>query len=188
MMSPKTIVVLGADRVGKSTIVANTEKDLIARDICVKTLHFSGPKPDHHTPIQQYIDPFCKALEDQAQVVICDRGFSEVCFYERFRRRIDISEEWANSAESFFAAYSSDIKVYLIERDWEWSLPFHIIEISSMYPDCSDYFMKMNLQARKKEHEEYYSYMKDYLKNNSLLSDIRFISPTSPKFSLADVV
>lgn len=187
-MLPQTIVILGADRVGKSTIVENTKNDLIARDICVRALHFSGPKPHHHTPIQQYLDPFQSALAEEAEVVICDRGFSEVCFYEKFRRHIEISEEWANSAESFFSAYSSNIKVFLIERTWEWSLPFHIIEIGTLYPECSDYYLEMQLKARHKEHEEYYAYMKDYLSNRSLLSDIEIISPTSRHFSLADVV
>lgn len=185
---PKTIVVLGADRVGKSTTVENTYKDLVERDICVRALHFSGPQPHHHSPIQQYLDPFQAALEEQAQVVLCDRGFSEVCFYGKFRRHIEISEEWANSAESFFASYSSMIKVFLIERTWEWSLPLHIIEINELYPDCSDYFMNMQLQVRKKEHEEYYAYMRDYLTHRSLLSDVTILSPSTKSFSLADVV
>lgn len=187
-MHPHTIVVLGADRVGKSTTVDNTRDGLIARDICVRTLHFSGPKPHHHTPIQQYLDPFQSAIEEKAEVVICDRGFSEVCFYEKFRRHIEISEEWANSAESYFSAYSKTIKVFLIERSWEWSLPFHIIEINTLYPECSDYYLEMQLKARYKEHKAYYAYMKDYLSNRSLLSDIQIISPTSRHFSLADVV
>ena len=187
-MYPRTIVVLGADRVGKSTIVKNTQNDLVSRNICVRTLHFSGPQSHHHTPIQQYLDPFQSALEEKAQVVICDRGFSEVCFYEKFRRHIDISEEWANSAESYFSAYSYTMKVFLIERTWEWSLPFHIIELNTLYPGCSDYYLEMQLKAREKEHHEYYSYMKDYLKNRSLLSDVRVISPTAKDFSLADMV
>jgi hypothetical protein len=187
-MLPQTIVILGADRVGKSTIVENTKNDLISRDICVRSLHFSGPQPHHHTPIQQYIDPFQSALDQEAQVVICDRGFSEVCFYEKFRRHIEISEEWANSAESFFSAYSQSIKVFLVERTWEWSLPFHIIEINTLYPGCSDYYLEMQLKARHKEHVEYYAYMRDYLANRSLLSDIQIIAPTSRHFSLADVV
>lgn len=187
-MYPRTIVVLGADRVGKSTIVKNTQEELVSRDVCVRTLHFSGPQPHHHTPIQQYLDPFQSALEEKAQVVICDRGFSEVCFYEKFRRHIEISEEWANSAESYFSAYSETIKVFLVERTWEWSLPFHIIELNTLYPGCSDYYLEMQLKAREKEHEEYYSYMKDYLRNRSLLSHTEIISPTAKDFSLANMV
>lgn len=187
-MYPRTIVVLGADRVGKSTIVENTRNDLVARDVCVRALHFSGPQPHHHTPIQQYIDPFQSALEEKAQVVICDRGFSEVCFYEKFRRNLEISEEWANSAESYFSAYSETIKVFLVERTWEWSLPHHIVELGLLYPNCSDYYLEMQLKARQKEHEEYYAYMKDYLYNRSLLSKFEIISPPSGNFSLADMV
>jgi hypothetical protein len=64
----------------------------------------------------------------------------------------------------------------------------HIIEINELYPGCSDYFMNMQLQAREKEHEEYYEYMKDYLTYRSLLSDITILSPPDKSFSLADVV
>ena len=188
MPSPKTIVLLGADRVGKSTIIENTRLELVSRDVCVRTLHFSGPKPHHHTPIQQYLEPFQSALDENAEVVLCDRGFSEVCFYEKFRRNLEISEEWANSAESFFASHSFDIRVYLVERPWEWTIPLHILEISTLYPDCSDYFMDMQLKVREKEHREYYSYMKDYLSNRSLLRNIQFISPSTKDFSLASVV
>ena len=187
-MYPRTIVVLGADRVGKSTIVKNTQDELISQDVCVRTLHFSGPQPHHHTPIQQYLDPFQSALEEKAQVVICDRGFSEVCFYEKFRRNLEISEEWANSAESYFSAYSETIKVFLVERTWQWSLPHHIIELKSLYPGCSDYYLEMQLKTRQKEHEEYYAYMKDYLANRSLLCDFRIISPETEDFSLANMV
>jgi hypothetical protein len=186
-MRPKTIVVLGADRVGKSTLVENTKKDLVSKDICVRSLHFFGPQPHHHSPIQQYIDPFQSALEEKAEVVICDRGFSEVCFYERFRRNISISEEWANSAESFFAAYSSKIKVFLVRRSWEWSRPFHIEEIKDLHPGCSEYFVSTQLKAREKEHREYYKYMCDYLSHRSLLTDIQVISPSKDS-SLAHMV
>lgn len=188
MSNPKTLVLLGADRVGKSTIVENTRRDLISREVCTRVLHFSGPKPYHHTPIQQYIDPFQDALNEKAQVVICDRGFSEVCFYEKFRRQLDISEEWAKSAESFFAANSSEIRVYLVERPWEWTESLHVLEILDMYPDCTDYFMDAQLKIRRKEHEEYYEYMKDYLRYRSLLRNVQFISPSTKNFSLASVV
>lgn len=120
--------------------------------------------------------------------MICDRGFSEVCFYEKFRRNLEISEEWANSAESYFSAYSETIKVFLVERTWQWSLPHHIIELKSLYPGCSDYYLEMQLKARQKEHEEYYAYMKDYLANRSLLCDFRVISPETEDFSLANMV
>lgn len=185
---PKTIVVLGADRVGKSTIIENTYKDLVAKDICIRKLHFSGPQPHHHSPIQQYLDPFQSALAEKAQVVLCDRGFSEVCFYGKFRRHIEISEEWANSAESFFSAYSSDLKVFIVEREWDWSLPFHISEINDLYPNCSNYFLDMQLKIREKEHKEYYEYMEDYLSNRSLLPQTTIISPLEKDFSLSHVV
>jgi hypothetical protein len=190
MSKPVTIVLLGPDRVGKSTIVANTVNDLRKKDLDVKELHFSGMRPHHHTPIEQYIEPFNNAIEDMAEVIVCDRGFSEVCFYDKFRRNIEISEEWAQSAESYFSAYSSSLHVFLVKRPWEWSLPFHIeeIEFLSRGSDMSKFAKALQLDNRRREHDAYYDYMEEYLAHRSLLRCVKKISPTDPMFSLAYLV
>lgn len=169
MSRPTIIVVLGADRVGKSTIVSNTHEQFKEADIDSTVLHFSGPKPHHDSPIEQYIVPLEGVLDTYPQVVICDRGFGEVCFYDKFRRHVDISEEWALASESYFSSRASKIYVFLIKRPWEWSKPHHIIEIKEQNPDSSSYFIHNQLLMRKAEHYAYYEYMEDYLKNRSLL-------------------
>lgn len=187
MSNPKTIVVLGADRVGKSTIIENTRRFLhhALPEARVKKLHFSGPQPHHNSPIEQYTDPFNEARREGMDYILCDRGFSEVCFYDRFRRNLNTSEEWANAAESYFAAYSEELHVFMIERDWEWSLPHHIEELKQILPPgTTEYYMSRELQIRKKEHNEYYFYMSNYLKNRSLLKNVRYISPSEPDYSL----
>lgn len=191
MSKPVTIVLLGPDRVGKSTIVSNTANELRKKGKKVAELHFSGMKPDHHTPIQQYIDPFNQTLKNQDEVVICDRGFSEVCFYDKFRRNIEISEEWAQSAESYFSSSSSSLHVFLVKRDWEWSKPLHIEELellNSGRTGISKFAMGLQLELRRREHEAYYAYMEEYLANRSLLRCVRVISPETPSFSLAYLV
>ena len=45
---PAIIVVLGADRVGKSTIVSNTLEQFKAKNTDVVALHFAGPQPHHN--------------------------------------------------------------------------------------------------------------------------------------------
>jgi hypothetical protein len=169
MSKPVTAVLLGADRVGKSTIIQNTLERIQRRNLDATALHFAGPKPFHSTPIDQYIEPFDQALESMPEFVLCDRGFSEVCFYDKFRRHIDISYEWAQAAESYFMEKSSVIKVFLVERDWEWSEPHHIAEVKEQYPDATAWWIKNQVNARKAEHYAYYDYMHNYLEHYSLL-------------------
>jgi hypothetical protein len=167
-MKPKIFVVLGADRVGKSTFIENSYEALNASST-VSKLHFSGPQPHHNSPIDQYIEPLNKLELDKVRYVLCDRGFSEVCFYEKFRRNIVISEQWAIAAESYFKSVSSEIKVFMIERDWEWSLPKHIKEIDELFPEASNYYRRNILLVREEEHKRYYEYMNSYLKDLSTL-------------------
>jgi hypothetical protein len=174
---PTIIVVLGADRVGKSTLVSNTIQQFKTKDIDAISLHFSGPKPDHNSPIEQYIVPLDCALDAMPEVVICDRGFSEVCFYDKFRRHVNISEEWAFSAESYFSSKASKVHVFLLKRSWVWSKPHHILEIKEQYPDATPYFIRNQLLMREAEHRAYYEYMEDYLKNKSLLPHVVFDVP-----------
>ncbi len=169
MSKPVTVVLLGADRVGKSTIATNTIKELGRQNFDASFLHFSGPQPHHSTPIQQYLEPFDSVRETMPEFIVCDRGFSEVCFYDKFRRHVDISQEWAQAAESYFLEKSQKVHVFLVKRSWEWSKPHHKIEVLSLYPDCSAWFVKNQLAMREAEHYAYYEYMENYLSKHSLL-------------------
>lgn len=168
---PKILAVLGADRVGKSTLITNTYNALVERNVDVKVLHFSGPKPHHNSPIDQYIQPFQQVLTegDCPEVFLFDRGFSEVNFYEQWRRHTPISEEWTLAAESYFASNSYQIAIVMVKRSWEWAEPHHIVELKAEYPDATNYFLRTQLNARKAEHHAYYEYMEDYLTSRSSL-------------------
>lgn len=184
MSKPLTIVLLGADRVGKSTIATNTINKLEAQGIDVIPLHFSGPKPYHSSPIEQYIVPFDLALENYPEVIVCDRGFAEVAFYDKFRRHTNISHEWAQSAESYFLDKSTYVKVFIVKRDWEWSKPHHISEIYAENPDSTSWWVRNQLEMRRAEHEAYYNYMFEYLENYSLLP-YEVIENTDEKYDVA---
>lgn len=187
MSKPITVVLLGADRVGKSTIVTNTVKKLEKDGYDAKALHFSGPQPYHSSPIQQYIEPFDLARDEMAQVIVCDRGFSEVCFYDKFRRHVDISHEWAQSAESYFLEKSLHVLVFLVKRRWEWSQPHHVKEVLDLHPDATAWFVKNQLEMRKAEHYAYYEYMEDYLNNYSLLPH-KVLEDTGLNYDVSDQI
>ena len=184
--SPKAVVLLGADRVGKSTLAKNAAYSLTQNNFTATLLHFSGPKPHHSSPIEQYIEPFDKALESHPEFIICDRGFSEVCFYEKFRRQVDLSEEWANAAESYFLKKAT-VSLFLIEREWEMCKKDHIEEIISLNPDSSAWWIRNQLLAREAEHRAYYTYMHDYLKIRSLVPYTRLLN-LPIDFALLDLI
>jgi hypothetical protein len=177
MSKPVIVVVLGADRVGKSTLVEKTKEEFQKQNIDATTLHFSGPRPHHDSPIQQYIEPLDLTLDSMPEVILCDRGFSEVCFYDKFRRHVDISEEWAQAAESYFSSKASKVHVFMVKREWEWSKPHHIVEIKQEQPDASLYYIRNQLAMREAEHYAYYEYMENYLKNYSLLGHTVLLDP-----------
>lgn len=171
---PVIAVILGADRVGKSTAISKLKAQLeSSHDLDVSLLHFSGPQPHHHSPIQQYIDGLDTLLQGWTpQVILCDRGFSEVCFYDKFRRNIDTSEEWALASESYFASKAFKIKVFLLKKEWEVCKPFHLKEIKEQNPDSSLYYQSCVLRSREIEHYTYYNYMDEYLKKVSLIPSV----------------
>jgi hypothetical protein len=167
---PIIITILGADRVGKSTLAEKTAKDFRSRlGLNVIQLHFAGPQPHHCSPIEQYTVPLDATLGDKPDVIICDRGFAEVAFYDKFRRHVDISEEWVFSAEAYFSSRASKLHTLLLVRPWDWARPHHIVEIKEQYPDASEYFIRNQLLMRETEHHAYYEYMEEYLDKRSLI-------------------
>ena len=80
----KCIMVLGADRVGKSTIVQDTI-DSLPDNVYGVSQHFTAPKIKAN-PMQQYIDFLKMPWEDfGVDYVFMDRGFPETVFYEDYR-------------------------------------------------------------------------------------------------------
>lgn len=151
------------------------------------SLHFSGPQPYHSSPIEQYTTPFDLARESYPEVVVCDRGFSEVCFYDKFRRHVDLSPEWAQSAESYFLEHSARVHVFLVKREWEWSKPFHVEEVLEQNPTATAWWVKNQLKMREAEHYAYYEYMKEYLEKYSLLP-YTTLTGTDKSFDVVDLI
>lgn len=161
-MHKSILLVLGPDRVGKSTLINKLSEYLILDSKKHLVLHFDGPKPHHSTPIHQYILPINKALDMGSEWVLCDRGGAEVCFYEKYRRNIDIDHAWTQRFEEYVETNFAWHKTILIKRDWEWCRPRHIEEINRLWPNCTDYWRNSQLNMRKAEHECYYEYMDRY--------------------------
>lgn len=180
---PKILMFFGADRVGKSTLIASIEKILVDDGKKVKIAHFSGPKPHHHSPIEQYtevLDPLFK--EGFYDFILCDRCGSEVVFYDSWRRRVNTSNQWALSFESYIISQAETARIFLVEKDWEEVEQYHIQEILDQTgKNCSQFYINMELETRRKEHYAYYDYMQKYLRNTTTLCSFN-LKPDANKF------
>jgi len=179
-MTDHLFFILGADRVGKSTYVQNfggayTELSR-GSSYMLHRFHFDGPKPWHNSPIDQYIEKLSPVLKDPAtdpsteNIYLCDRGGSEVCFYEKYRRGVDIDISWAQSFESWCLSNFHSVNVVLLEKDWGGLMESrHLKEIDALWQDSSAWYRQQQLMSREAEHKAYYSYMRTYLLNSTLL-------------------
>lgn len=178
------LFVLGADRVGKSTLV-NRIKTEMNKEINIHIFHFSGPQPHHNSPTDQYLIPLNQTLnkidqtENNTNLFLCDRGGAEVCFYEKYRRHIRIDQSWAQTFESWAAHTFLSFTTIFIEKHFDEIESRHIQEIDQLYPDCSPYWRLSQLASRENEHNAYYDYMYEYLNNQSLCSRIIYLDDNS---------
>lgn len=176
-MKKSIYMLLGADRVGKSTTVLSLKKHFYTHnkyysEPIIKDFHFSGPEPYHNSPIDQYLIPIVANLDhyrNENCIFICDRGGSEVCFYENYRRGVDIPSKHARRFEQFLLDNFSEIKTYLIYVPWEDIIERHEKEILDHYPQSTTYYKNLLLSQRENEHKAYYEYM-FYESQNSLLN------------------
>jgi hypothetical protein len=173
--------VVGADRVGKSTIIKELKNELLKnyseKEIAIA--HFSGPGPEDNSPIDQYTRVLDKIT---TPVVICDRFGSEVCFYEEFRRRFTIPEDFAHSIESYAVSWSKRFALLYVTAEWQTVRPRHEQEILAENSECTIFYKNLLLKGREMEHYKYQDYMGSYLtKRTSLDSrDIYSVTAENP--------
>lgn len=168
----KAIIVLGADRVGKSTLVANTVRAAQAGGLSVLDCHFSEIKPDHHSPVWQFDKALDLCANDLPDLFLADRFVSDTLFYETYRSQMaPIPAEFAKTIESKLLSLATDgIWIVLLEHYWDGRLADrHTQEILNSNPDCTPYWVSKQVDMRRAEHEAYYQHTKEYLTNTSLI-------------------
>jgi GTPase SAR1 family protein len=155
----KVIIVLGADRVGKSTLISSLYSHF-SKDYTTECLHFSGPQPHHNSPIDQYLLELERVKT--SELVLCDRGGAEVCFYEKYRRNHNIPIRWAKLFEKYLKDNFTSFQYVLLKREWAWCMSKHVSEIMALNPDCTSWWLDLQLEVRRSEHIAYYKYMNKY--------------------------
>lgn len=173
----KTVIVLGADRVGKTTLIAKSSQLLEGVGKNPYRLHFSGVLPQHNSPIDQFLEPFSIASFHDVDVLFCDRFSPETLFYEHYRCKTGFHpHEYSHVVESFYMSRSEDLKVILLCPTWDDTLKTrHEAELRTENPRGSEWWINQMLVNRKEEHIAYYEFMCEYLQKHSLFKDNQIV-------------
>lgn len=172
-----TVIVLGADRVGKSTLISRTEKLIDESNCCsYKTLHFSEVKPYHNSPIEQFLIKLDEVkAEGKPDLLLCDRFSPDTIFYEQHRHQTGAHDvELSRMVESKYISESSDISMLYLCRPWNDEMEArHEEELMGM--GGSAWWIRKMLEVRREEHYGYQSFIQNYLDKMTLLDKSRII-------------
>lgn len=167
----ETIIVLGADRVGKTTAVRNTSEMLKGYGSIVTVAHFGAVDPKSHSPVQQFTDFIGTYDNNSCDFLLFDRFVSDTLFYEPYRYQMPpIPDSYASEVESMLIESSERIDVVLVNHAWnEDMVKRHTEEIMSRDRGCTSYWVNAQLQKLRAEHEAYYRFTENFLKNTSII-------------------
>ena len=167
----ESVIVLGADRVGKTTTVGNSFRYLEETGLTVTVCHFGGVSPKHHSPVQQFVDTLSDIDNETEDYLILDRFVSDTLFYEPYRYQLPpIPDYVAMEPESMLLEMSSRVRVVLIEHEWDIAIRTrHEHEIRVLWPGCTDYWVHSQVEKRRLEHESYYEHTNRYLASTTLI-------------------
>jgi hypothetical protein len=166
-----TVIVLGADRVGKSTLIRNTEKLIDDSNLCsYRTLHFSEVKPHHNSPTEQFFDSLNEIkTAGKPDLLLCDRFSPDTIFYEQHRHQTGTHDvELSRMVESAYMGHSDSMRIIFLCPPWSDELEArHEKELS--YVQGSSWWTSKMLEVRREEHHAYQFFMDRYLDNKTLL-------------------
>lgn len=189
----QSIIVLGADRVGKSTTIKNTEKLLRDAGYRVKTMHFTGIQPHHHSPVEQFSSALEHGVDSrELDYLLIDRFISDTLFYEPYRYKMPkIPTSFAIEAESHLYALTQNVKVAILTCDWSEKMQArHVTEILEKNPESSRYWIVNQVNKVRDEHEAYYKHTSEYFSDLTTIVQrhIHYIdmSNADPEFSLVE--
>ncbi len=167
----KTAIILGADRVGKTTLIDKSARLLSDTGRVPYRLHFSGVLPSHNSPIDQFIEPLSTMVApDAIDVLFCDRFSPDTLFCEPYRYQTGSHPpEVSNFVESAYMEMSEEINVILLCPPWDDNIrERHEVELRDKYKTASEWWINKMVLNREKEHSAYYEFMYDYFENHSL--------------------
>lgn len=177
----RSIIFLGPDRVGKTSLIDVTAGFLQqSAGVQVQVEHFSGIKPHHHSPVEQFREKLEKIQSPGPHYLFLDRFVSDTLFYEEIRRQMPyIDPACSQEIESLLIEMSSSIDVVILNQVWNQELiDRHVAELKQIDHRASTYWINAQLELRLNEHKEYYKHTDEFFKNHSLISgNVHYVNP-----------
>ena len=168
-----TVIVLGADRVGKSTLIANTKKLIDETNCCsYKTLHFSEVKPQHNSPIEQFVTKLDEVkAAGKPNLLLCDRFSPDTIFYEEHRHQTGAHDvELSRMVESIYMEASTYMDIIFLCPPWSDEMEGrHEEELAQL--GGSPWWIRRMLDVRRDEHFKYQEFIRNYLDRQTLLDN-----------------
>jgi len=159
MTSRKLLIVSGADRVGKSTLISELVNKLGDKAI---SFHHGAPPFDAQHVFDFYRFNLAKWAETEAEWCIFDRSHvCSWCLEERRRHNFGLKEDIVDFE---LELAESDFKVLHVPvyRPWQWSSLKHVEELKELYPDAPRWKIRNEYVARMTEHKLYYERLQDF--------------------------
>ncbi len=174
-----TIIFLGPDRVGKTSLLNKTASNLKNAGYLVHALHFSGIRPEHNSPVEQFREKLTDIPLPASDYLLIDRFVSDTLFYEERRGQMPaINPICSQEPESILIDLSERVDVVILGRGWDQTMiDRHITELRANNPRASTYWINAQLELRMNEHNGYYGHTEEFFKSQSLI-------PRSCVFSL----
>lgn len=172
----KMFVILGADNVGKTTMMNNSML-FVQETLNLSTdfVHFSAPKVEDPYILYQYNQKLQTRLTEsvvkrETDYIYLDRAWPESKFYELNRRGRHVSYEECFECEraylDFAKRWGYEISINVMFKPWNFVEKFHRFELEN-----NKEFVKqsaalnnesVDIEERRLEHEKYYRFMIDY--------------------------
>lgn len=173
----KAFIILGADNVGKTTLISTSIQNVRNKGGVTYYHHFSAPR--NQTAREMYLDT-ADMLEDaildrKPSHLYIDRAWPESAFYEDFRRKIIIPKEETLEIENYynelFTRYGFRVSLILLYKPFKAIAQYHKNELAAEISKTQAHLTgeKLTLMDRELEHIAYYDFMRDYLENTCTL-------------------
>jgi hypothetical protein len=158
----KLIIVSGGDRVGKTTLIAELQERLGEENCSV--YHHGAPEGYTEDVFDFYRLHIEEWVASGKEWCIFDRSWACSFCLEDFRRKTngqldamaELEIQLIKCAEIFSITHLG------LKRPWHWSAKHHILELSELYPDAPDWFIRDHYVSRNKEHRVYYDRLAEF--------------------------
>jgi hypothetical protein len=165
-MTPRKLIICdGADRVGKTTLIAEIQSHL-GKEKC-DTVHLSEPANNQNDPYDINREKIGEWVASGKEWFFFDRSYPCSMVYEERRRGnaghlahvVEIEVELADCSDEFQVVH------VCVEKPWRWSAKHHLIEVRQLFPEAAPWFVRDQMISRMREHKEFYEKMYDFYEN-----------------------